>query len=278
MFAILLSSPMLATPGGCSASRDEGLRREFTLQNPADAAAPRSQGLGGGRFLGQRDDGGRGAGLFGGGGDSRKDAGDDEDDAASPLRTVSDQAVGHAAQDRVVVYTAELGLLVNEVATSRRSIEELAREMNGYVEQVNNDGIMIRIPASRFDETMKRIEQLGGVTRRDVKADDVTEEYVDLEARLKNAMLVRDRLKALLEKAENVKAALEVEKELSRIGEEIERLEGKLKYLKSRIAFSTITVTFEQMRRMAPTAITMRLPFRWLQELDPRRLTQEPLE
>ena len=92
---------------------------------------------------------------------------------------------------------------------------------------------------------------------------------------MKNAMAVRERLSALLAKAENVQAALEVEKELNRVGEEIERLQAKIELLKNRVAYSTITINFERVYRAAPTPQLMKLPFTWLHDLDPKRLTAD---
>ena len=69
----------------------------------------------------------------------------------------------------------------------------------------------------------------------------MTDEFVDIQARLKNAYAIRDRLSELLSRAP-VKEALDIEKELGRVTEEIERMEGKLKLLRDQIAFSTITV------------------------------------
>ncbi len=155
-----------------------------------------------------------------------------------------------------------------------KATEAIADELDGWVQAIRGERITIRVPVAHYREAVSRVEKLGRVAHRELEAADVTEEYVDLEARLKNAKAVRTRLEALLEKAEDVKAALEVEKELNRVGEEIERLEGKLKLLKNRVAYSTIAVTFERVYRTAPTPQLMRLPFHWLKQLDPNRLSQ----
>ena len=100
---------------------------------------------------------------------------------------------------------------------------------------------------------------------RDIQAQDVTDEFVDTEIRIKNARAMQVRLKVLLEKA-NVKEALEIEKEMRRVTEEIELLEGKLKLLKDKIAFSTITVAFEARGSTIQTT-RIKLPFPWLTQL-----------
>ena len=100
---------------------------------------------------------------------------------------------------------------------------------------------------------------------RDIQAQDVTDEFVDVEIRIKNARAMQVRLKTLLERAA-VKEALEIEKEMNRVTQELELLEGKLKLLKDKIAYSTITVHFEP-RGSTIQATRVRLPFPWLTQL-----------
>ncbi|HVP12756.1 MAG TPA: DUF4349 domain-containing protein [Phycisphaerae bacterium] len=189
---------------------------------------------------------------------------------AAPLLNAAPPQTG---EKRIVVYTAALTIVVPEVEAALKQVEALAAEYGGWVQEIRGDRISIRVPAAAYSDAEARVESLGRVTSRQLEAADVTEEYVDLEARLKNAMAVRERLSALLAKAETVQAALEVEKELNRVGEEIERLQAKIELLKSRVAYSTITVSFERIYRSAPTPQLMKLPFPWLHELDPKRLT-----
>lgn len=179
------------------------------------------------------------------------------------------------AERRIIIYNASFKIIVSEVEESIRRTEALAVELGGWVQEIRGEQITIRIPVARYEEATQRVESLGRVAHRELEAADVTEEYVDLEARLKNALAVRQRLQGLLEKAEDVKAALAVEKEMGRVTEEIERLQGKLELLRNRVAYSTITATFERVYRTAPTPQLMKLPFHWLRELDPNRLTSE---
>jgi hypothetical protein len=176
---------------------------------------------------------------------------------------------------RVVVYTAAFRIVVRDVLPAVQDTRRIAQEMGGYVQRIQGDAVTIRVPAERFQEAVERIEALGQVSHREVEATDVTDEYVDLQARLKNAQAVRERLLALLQKAEDVTSALEVEKELNRVGAEIEQLQAKLEVLKNRVTYSTITATFERMAQQTRFWGVARLPFPWLRELDPSRLLQE---
>lgn len=191
------------------------------------------------------------------------------------IRLASDRQPAQQGDKRVVIYTAQFRIVVQEIAAAISATEEIADEQGGYVQSISGDQIVIRVPVANYQAAVAKVEALGNVSRRDLQATDVTEEYVDLQARLKNSMAVRARLQALLEKAENVEAALAVEKELNRVGEEIERLQAKLEVLKNRVAYSTITADFERVYRAAPLPQQFKLPFQWLKELDPSRLTRE---
>lgn len=99
---------------------------------------------------------------------------------------------------------------------------------------------------------MDAITTLGDVRNRAVASRDVTDEYFDLETRLKNAIAQRDRLRALLEKASKVEEILAVEKELSRIQAELESMQGRLDRLRSEVEESTLSVTLERKRVLGP--------------------------
>ena len=169
----------------------------------------------------------------------------------------------HDAQ--MLIYTAHVTMSVYQVSPALDAIEAIARSLGGYLESRNDTQIQIRIPRARFDEALHKVEASGDVIHRDVTAQDVTDAYFDLDARLRNARAVRDRLQALLEKAA-VKEAIEIQKELERVTGEIEVLEGKLKLLTNKIAYSTIEVSF-QPRASAAVQLAPRLPFTWLGEL-----------
>lgn len=173
---------------------------------------------------------------------------------------------GEAIAGPLLVYTARLNLSVYETAKSLDVVESLAREAGGYLVVRDDQSITIRVPAARFRGVLSGVTALGDVLARNVEVRDVTEEYYDLEIRLRNQEAVLARLQELLRRAENVEAALKVEAELSRVATEVERMKGRLKLLRQLIAYSTITVTF------APTATEqigsrVQLPFPWLEDL-----------
>jgi hypothetical protein len=174
-------------------------------------------------------------------------------------------ATGEARDAQFLVYTARLTMSVYQVDQGLTTVEQAARDLGGFLASRGDREITIRVPRGRFDEALKRVEQTGEVTHRDVKAEDVTDEFTDLEVRLKNARAMRDRLDDLLKKAP-VKEALEIEKELGRVTQELERIEGRLKLLRDKLAYSTVTVSF-QARGPNLEARATRLPFPWLGQL-----------
>lgn len=164
-----------------------------------------------------------------------------------------------------IIYTARITLAVYQVDQGLATVETIARDHNGFLALRRDREITVRVPRDKFEASLAAIERIGDVLHRDVTAQDVTDELVDLEIRIKNGHAMQARLRALLEKAA-VKEALEIEKELHRVTEELERLEGRKKLLNDKIAYSTITVAFEP-RGSTIQATRIRLPFPWLGQL-----------
>ncbi|HSO40383.1 MAG TPA: DUF4349 domain-containing protein [Labilithrix sp.] len=165
----------------------------------------------------------------------------------------------------MLIYTARVTMAVYQVDQGLAAVEKIAKDMGGYLALKRDREITVRVPRNRFEPALAAVDKIGDVLHRDIQAQDVTDEFVDTEIRIKNARAMQVRLKALLEKAP-VKEALEIEKELRRVTDEIELLEGKLKLLKDKIAYSTITVVFEP-RGSTIQSTRIRLPFPWLTSL-----------
>lgn len=152
---------------------------------------------------------------------------------------------------RLVIKTADLSVTVENVTKAEATVRELANRLGGYVVKVETNGsgdyqntrLTFRVPAERFDEALSGVQGVAKeVTARTVGGDDVTEEFVDLESRLRNLEATRDRLLTFLEKATKVSDALEVNQSLSEVQGEIEQIKGRMQYLKQSAALSTISV------------------------------------
>jgi hypothetical protein len=153
--------------------------------------------------------------------------------------------------DRMLIWKARLTLKVADVPQAVRDATAAAESQGGFVEQNSDQGeesasVTIRVPTKKFKVAVDRFESLGKVTDRNVEGEDVTEQYVDIEARLKNNIQLRDKLKALLEKASDVKDIVSIETEMNRIQSEIDSMEGRIKSLKGKVDYSTIVLTLER--------------------------------
>ncbi len=161
-----------------------------------------------------------------------------------------------------LIYEAQLTLGVADVEATLRSVEAMAKEAGGYLVSRTNGQIVVRVPQARFEESVRRVEPLGEVLNRAINAQDVTDEFRDLELRLKNARGLRDRLQALLLRA-NVDEAIKIERELARITESIEQAEGRLKGLSARIAFARVEVNCQPRAQRSLVAPKRRWPEDW---------------
>jgi hypothetical protein len=156
----------------------------------------------------------------------------------------SDQAAAKPVAP-LLIYTGGLGMEVPDqpaIAPTIDKIIDLAEGMGGYLGGRTDTSVTIRVPSARFRDALTAIEKLGDVKRRNVSAQDVSEEYHDLEVRLGNLKSVQKRLQEFLARAQNINDALQVERELERIGREIDQIEGRMRFLRARATFSTITV------------------------------------
>ena len=157
-------------------------------------------------------------------------------------------------QNRIVVHTANMSLVVQDVAHAVNSITNLAGGLGGWV--VNSDRtsrhsgtISIRVPAQLLNEAILQIEAMAtDVESRALKSEDVTDEYVDSESRLASMRVAEERLLSFLDKALNVEDALRVQNQLAALQAEIEAIQGRLNFLQQTAAYSLIEVSL----RVAP--------------------------
>ncbi|MBA7471362.1 MAG: DUF4349 domain-containing protein [Dehalococcoidia bacterium] len=157
--------------------------------------------------------------------------------------------------DRMIIRTANMQLVVDDVRDTIDKITELAQGREGYV--VNSSSwkegerivgqITIRVPSADFDYAISILRSLAvEVNSETTSSQDVTEEYVDLEATLRNLEATEAQLLKLMEKAEKVEDILGVQRELSRVQQDIERTKGRMQYLERTSAMSLIQVSLEQ--------------------------------
>lgn len=157
--------------------------------------------------------------------------------------------------DRLIVRTGQMLLVVQDIPAVMDQITRLADSYKGYVVSSNSwregerlhGAITIRVPADDFATVMKSLGALAvEVTSQTTTSQDVTEEYVDLSAKLHNLEATEQQLLRILEKAEKVEDILNVQRELSRVRGEIEQTKGRMQYLERTSATSLIEIRLEQ--------------------------------
>jgi len=142
---------------------------------------------------------------------------------------------------------------VSNVQRASNQARDLIKKHKGYIESIDSSddtdayaNLELRIPKQDLVPVMDGLAMLGKVTSRNVQIKDVTEQWIDLQAKIKNMRALRDRLRNLLQQAKNVKEMLEVEKELTRVQTELDSLEGKIKAMQKHVAYSKLTVRIRQ--------------------------------
>jgi len=159
---------------------------------------------------------------------------------------------GTSAVDRKIVRTGSITMEVNDISKSQADIAEIAGQYQGYVvsSNLNTDKerpsgfISFRIPADKFNDALAKLRALAvKVTYENTNSQDVTEQYTDLKAQLSNYEATEAQYLELLKKADNVKDMLEVQRELSNVRGNIERIKGRMQYLERTSDTSLIEVS-----------------------------------
>jgi DNA repair exonuclease SbcCD ATPase subunit len=173
-------------------------------------------------------------------------------------------AQGLPGLDRVIIRTITLTLAVLNVQAAYRQVEQIAAEQGGLVAnaQLRQDGdrtsatVTIRVPTdpATYQATLERLRALAQrVTEEQDKAQDVTEEYVDLDARLRSLRASETSLLALYQKAERLEDVFAVQRELTTVRGQIEQIEGRRQVLARQAALATITVQLREASALART-------------------------
>lgn len=156
-----------------------------------------------------------------------------------------------SSNDRKVVKNGNANIEVESFDSAISKIKEMAKKYDGYVTNSNMwisdsktkyGNITVKIPESKFEEFGDLLTQVGTIKSKEISSYDVTEEYIDLQARLKNLKNQEKRYTELLDMAKDVNEVLAVEAQLSRVRGEIESLEGRIKYLDNTTSYGTFYI------------------------------------
>lgn len=177
-------------------------------------------------------------------------------DAFAAARPAPAQNAIPTAPSSMVIRSGSAFVEVDSLERAIAALQRTALAIGGYVgntaislgdNQIRTATIELKIPATRYDAAVAGLTPLGKVESVTSNAEDVGEEFVDLTARIANAKRLELRLIALLDnRTGRLQDALAVEREMARVREEIERIEGRARYLASRVAISTLIVSLHE--------------------------------
>jgi hypothetical protein len=156
----------------------------------------------------------------------------------------------------MIIRTGQAFIEVDKVDPAILKIRQLAAQVGGYItnssisggrDQIRQATFELKIPAPKYDQAVGLLSTIGKVETVSSTAQDVGEEFVDVTARVNNSRRLEERLISLLaNRTGKLDEVLRVERELARVREEIERYEGRLRYLSARAALSTLTITVHE--------------------------------
>jgi len=158
---------------------------------------------------------------------------------------------------RMLVWKAHITVQVWNISNAVQQATAMTKKQGGFVEasverENQSTRMTLRIPAKVFVSSLGHFEALGTVVYRNVGSTDFTENYIDTDARLKNQIALRDKMKNLLAKATTIADTLAIEKELSRVQANIDSMESNLKSLRGQIAYATLELELKQKPLLGP--------------------------
>ena len=177
--------------------------------------------------------------------------GQNEQDRAGLGRDVGKADGTPEGRPRKMIRTGSLTLEVDDYERARAAVERLVKQSGGMVASIEvgraeGSGaaatLVLRIPEGELDGAVAALGRIGTLTRESIRAEDVSETYYDLAARLRNGKRLEERMVELAAKAGGVKDLLEVEREIGRVREGIEVMEGQMRGLDDRTSLATLTV------------------------------------
>jgi hypothetical protein len=250
-------SIIISVAGSIACGGDAGKDGDMTATDAAGSASPAPPAIGrpsnetdfAGRRADMTEEGKLQSGVATGaaGGTSQQPGGLD------PLQNIGQFNTGATS---MMIRTGQAFIEVERLDPAVLKVRQLAAQVGGFIanssisggrDQIRQATFEIKLPAQKYDEAVGSLSTIGKVETVSSSAQDVGEEFVDITARVANARRLEERLISLLaNRTGKLDEVLRVERELARVREEIERYEGRLRYLSARVAMSTLTVTIHE--------------------------------
>jgi len=179
--------------------------------------------------------------------------------ARAPVESAADNTGANAPSgaplpqtDRKIIKNATVTLEVQDVSSALNQVTLLSSQYGGYVvssrswyvQDYPHAAYNFAVPVERFEEVLERVRRLGKVLDETTGGQDVTDQYVDLEARIRNQEATAERIRGFLDQTRTVDEALKVNQQLAQVEEQLEQLKGQRNALGQRAAFSTLNVEF----------------------------------
>jgi len=171
-----------------------------------------------------------------------------------------------------IIRTATLRLVASDFNAARASVESIVAQAAGFIDQITVNGApgaartltgSLRVPATRMSDALARLRQLGPVTEDTQGSEDVTDQLVDLDARLTNARATEQRLNDILKaRTGKLSDVLQVEQEISRVRLEIEQMDAQRVNMGRRVSYATITIEIDEIRKAGLESGPLSLPTR----------------
>lgn len=168
------------------------------------------------------------------------------------------------ASARKVMITARYSVEAKDFSAAAKTLEQAVKTSGGYVEQAEIDGknetngsaeYVLRIPVDKLDSFTEMLEQVGTVSYSSQTAEDITDQYQDMQAQITARTTQRDRLLKLVEKAEKLDDLLRLEEELAQVQAQLDRLQGQQQYYDNRVEYATVSVSIWQSQLMQSTNV-----------------------
>ena len=163
---------------------------------------------------------------------------------------------------RKIIYTAEVSMVVEKLNPAQQKLMELVRKSGGYIAETNIDGASgtprngrwkVRVPVAGYQNFLDAVSRIGEVQTLTTGSSDVSEEYYDIEARLRNKRVEEKRLIDHLNRSTGkLSEILQVEKEISRVRGEIEQMQGRMRVLQNLTSLTTVTVNIQEVKDYVP--------------------------
>jgi hypothetical protein len=187
----------------------------------------------------------------------------------APGEALEDTATNSAAADRIVIKNANLSIVVADPESTMTEIVRMAESLGGFVvsselyQTTNAEGqefprarITVRVPADQLNQALEQIKSgAGEVLSENVTGEDVTQQYTDLQSRLRNLEQAEEQLRGIMEDANRTEDVLQVYSELTRVREQIEVIKGQIQYYEQSAALSAIAVDIQAEDALQPLSI-----------------------